>query len=393
MDPSIHWPAPTGLKEPLPALLASLDTIASALIPPTLPFLFCCLDHEERVIRERACGIIKSIFRGLRTKGALLRAFRPVYITAGQIEGWWRHFEYDTYIVLLATASCSGNGYAREQAVNVLAEARDAMAIRFLLFRLSDWVKEVRVAAERGIRKYMEPRFHLAFVKEMVEVERLLNVQRAPLGALYRDILFFIVDVNLTAALLRVADSGQSKRLLVRHYLRYKGMKPWERKLILTHSNCQVRLALLDYALALPDSERISIYRSLLKDRCTKVRQAVLEHCEDCPPLQLLIDRQIDDRSPAIRQLARQHVEQREIKRVYDRYPLRDEKMTWANGQAAFVLHVLTYHALGVFTSEDGEPLTADEVGKLFLHVYEVDLSPYTDFHSLRVSMPAQSVL
>src|SRR5882672_11397877 len=87
---------------------ASLDAMASRNTPAGFPFLFPYLLDPDRVLRERAAGMLISVFRGLRSKEALLRAFRPVHITVEQMEGWQHRFEGDTYYYLLAMASFSG---------------------------------------------------------------------------------------------------------------------------------------------------------------------------------------------------------------------------------------------------------------------------------------------
>jgi len=64
-----------------------------------------------------------------------------------------------------------------------------------------------------------------------------------------------------------------------------------------------------------------------------------------------------------------------------------DEKLPWESSQAAFVAYVL-YHATPGRPREGERRLTVDEVGELLLGIYDVDISPYPDFHSMRVAVP-----
>lgn len=67
-----------------------------------------------------------------------------------------------------------------------------------------------------------------------------------------------------------------------------------------------------------------------------------------------------------------------------------DEKIRWAGSQADFISLVEFFEATGGFKSKTGAA-TADEIGELFLKVIDLDLSPYPDFHTMRVSMSGSS--
>src|SRR5882757_7390938 len=68
-------------------------------------------------------------------------------------------------------------------------------------------------------------------------------------------------------------------------------------------------------------------------------------------------------------------------------FPPVDQKLPWDSTQGAFVSYVLA-NALPGFFRTVNRPLSIDEVGELFLKVYDVDISPYPDFHSMRVAVP-----
>jgi len=68
-------------------------------------------------------------------------------------------------------------------------------------------------------------------------------------------------------------------------------------------------------------------------------------------------------------------------------FPPTGEKLPWKQSQSDFVARARLYAFRGAF--KDGtRRLTVDEVGELFLKIYDVDLSPHPDFHAMRVAVP-----
>lgn len=67
-----------------------------------------------------------------------------------------------------------------------------------------------------------------------------------------------------------------------------------------------------------------------------------------------------------------------------------DEKIKWAGSQADFISLVDFFEAIRAFGSKKGLA-TTDEIGELFLKVIDIDLSPYPDFHTMRLSMTGSS--
>jgi hypothetical protein len=367
---------------------ASLDAMASSNTPAYFPILFPYLLDPDGAIRERAAGILISVFRGLRSKGALLRALRPVHITVEHMEAWQHLFEGDSYCYLLAMASFSGNGYARERAVVLLAGIGQPMAIRYLLLRAGDCVKEVRDAAYEAIHAYMKPEWRGAFIKELMQVRNLLAERRVRLLKLYCEIRVFITEERLTLAMLRLSADGRVRRLLVEDGLGQEGSTPRMLELIMNDRCYQVRMELVDYVLVWPAEIRITLYRRLLKDKCARVRRAVLADCDDCcDQLQKEIDDLLNDPSPSVRRLAMKYVRRQHEGGLRTFFPPLDQKLPWESTQAAFVAYVMS-NALPGFFRKGNRPLSLDELGELFLKVYDVDIWPYPDFHSLRVAVP-----
>jgi hypothetical protein len=64
------------------------------------------------------------------------------------------------------------------------------------------------------------------------------------------------------------------------------------------------------------------------------------------------------------------------------------EKIHWDGSQADFITLVEFFEATGAFQS-DGELATVDDIGELFMNVIDIDISPFTDFHTMRISVAA----
>jgi hypothetical protein len=58
---------------------------------------------------------------------------------------------------VMAVAASHRSGYVRETAVSGLAASGDGRAIRHVLLRLNDWVKEIRRAARSAIEVFFQP--------------------------------------------------------------------------------------------------------------------------------------------------------------------------------------------------------------------------------------------
>ena len=68
-------------------------------------------------------------------------------------------------------------------------------------------------------------------------------------------------------------------------------------------------------------------------------------------------------------------------------FPPTGRKLPWRSSQSDFVAEARLYAFRGAF--KDGtRRLTVDEVGELLLKIYDVDLSPYPDFHAMRIAVP-----
>lgn len=67
-----------------------------------------------------------------------------------------------------------------------------------------------------------------------------------------------------------------------------------------------------------------------------------------------------------------------------------NEKIKWLGSQGDFISLVEFFEAIGGFKSAQGRA-TADELGELFLKVIDIDLAPYPDFHTMRLSVPGSA--
>ena len=63
-------------------------------------------------------------------------------------------------------------------------------------------------------------------------------------------------------------------------------------------------------------------------------------------------------------------------------FPSHDDKLPWPGTQADFIKIIDLCTAFNIFTFNDRRA-TTHEIAELFMNVFETDISPYPDFHSM----------
>lgn len=67
-----------------------------------------------------------------------------------------------------------------------------------------------------------------------------------------------------------------------------------------------------------------------------------------------------------------------------------NEKIKWLGSHGDFISLVEFFEAIGGFKSAQGRAM-ADELGELFLKVIDIDLTPYPDFHTMKMSVTSSA--
>lgn len=106
------------------------------------------------------------------------------HIRAKPVAQWLR-----VYPVVLKVATCSPNGYARERAVELLAETvNDGSELPFLLLRLNDWVPPIRFIAAKAVKARLTQEHDHAWVRCLGLLRRVQVGGRSDHGWLARPV-------------------------------------------------------------------------------------------------------------------------------------------------------------------------------------------------------------
>ncbi|UZJ63178.1 hypothetical protein OKW96_11675 [Sphingobacterium sp. KU25419] len=132
----------------------ALTKIADEGYPTLIYNLTEFLKDDNKEIRETACNTIIHLFKKIDTKKGYYGLLKHISISKSDIDFYKANFQKEQYIELLAISSLNGSGYIREKAVKNLSQVDDPRAIQFLIYRLADWVLQVRQSAQNGLYNY-----------------------------------------------------------------------------------------------------------------------------------------------------------------------------------------------------------------------------------------------
>jgi HEAT repeat protein len=161
--------------------IASLHEIGEAAEPFAIPYLMSFgLVRNKRVRAQARSTILRLVSRvpieslplldeSLRHSGAHLEDWYSVKPDA--IAGLGGSSDADQLYVALV--SCHRRGYVRAEALRALSGCPSATIIPFLLMRLVDWVREVRLEAEGAVRDKLNVAYGDSFVRSLGLIGRL----------------------------------------------------------------------------------------------------------------------------------------------------------------------------------------------------------------------------
>jgi hypothetical protein len=123
-------------------------------------------------------------------------------------------------IARLGEASLSPNGFVRERALDVMAQKASPEALPHILLRLSDWVPEVRQAAQVALKVVFPTLTVKMFVENRHLLDRLSRVIRVDMTAIQNDIKKELLHPSRAAELESGLFSNDvHERLFCYHYL------------------------------------------------------------------------------------------------------------------------------------------------------------------------------
>ena len=227
-------------------------------------------EHKNKRLREKTVKTIEVLFNKIKTKNDIYNSLRYCHILFKNLDTYQGIYKKKHLTPLLIIASMNKNGFVRERAIKGFNKHQNPKVIRYLLFRLGDWVEQVRKTAKTTLDDFLKLEYFEEFIEQLSTIEWLLKVNRVNLEVEYKKVLDFLTIDNLDY-LLQVFPKQKEKNrfLLARYILKEENIESQIIQVLLKDKNFLVR------KLVAKNIEKLytkDLKEALLKDKHNKVR-------------------------------------------------------------------------------------------------------------------------
>ena len=154
-------------------------------------YIFDLIYSKNTIIQKEISEIIIELLSLFKNKGDYYRTFKYCKINLSDFE-YIKTTRINFYPIFLSIASFNSNGFVREKSILELAKLDPNFSIKFILFRLGDWVPEVRLQAKVIFVKFLNIKNIKEVVKNLEYIELMLNVKRVNLQPIYNTAFKFL---------------------------------------------------------------------------------------------------------------------------------------------------------------------------------------------------------
>jgi hypothetical protein len=239
-----------------------------------LPGIFKCLRDDHAVIRNKAAEAFLFFWEKAGSQNIKETGFRSLPFDAGVLDYFRIDFDDNTYLSLIRIASVNRSGFVREKSVNELGRLRSRENLKFILFRLGDWVEQVRFTAITTLRTYLAPEYVRWWLGALPLIDQQLEVQRVDLAAIHEEIVQFILSHASMEDVNAIDDAARLR--YYRHFFRRRRIDESLAITIYGDSNFVIRLLVLTQSTALDRQFQQSLVCLALKDSATLVKMKAL---------------------------------------------------------------------------------------------------------------------
>jgi hypothetical protein len=295
-------------KENIAEKLQCLETIQKVGKPTTIYSLIDFLKSDNLLIQEKSAETILHLFAKLKSQNDYADSLKHLTIDINDLDLYRVDFDENTYLKLLAIASLNSSGYVREKAVKEIAQLKHMYGLKFILYRLSDWVLPVRKAATEAINSFLDPACIDQLLKELPNIDWLLNVKRVDLAETHSRILQFIFNQNSSEAFYnKIIHLDDKIRIsYCKNLFNYSKPGKEQIKKISKDKNFLIRLEVLKRLPAFDMTFQKDIIGYFLQDQSARIRVNALYATKPYNPG---FDKQINillsDESASVRELCR----------------------------------------------------------------------------------------
>lgn len=289
--------------------IAALHRLSEIGHPSIIYQLIPYLQHSSKQLSSAVLKTTQKLFVKLKGKKAYYASLKYCPITKEDIEYYRANFTPKECLLLLKISSLNGNGYVREQAVRLLGDSGEAEVLPFLIFRLADWVPEIRVSANQELEKFFLPHFLRDLLANLSLFHFLQKVERINLLASYQRLISF-ATVNHRLRTLEIFPTIKDKeRRLLAYEISLTLSSAHEINLLVNDKHFLIRLLALDHFDRSNEEQRLR----LLQDRSARVRQSALLCYKGSELFEKLLKGFVADTSGNIRQMARFYLKEQGI--------------------------------------------------------------------------------
>lgn len=280
----------------------ALNNILDLGLPSAISYLIPFLKDKNSEIKNLTCLAIVELFDKISSKKSFYETLKHSEISKSDIDFYKNYFSEKEYIILLAIASLNYNGYVREKAVKKLVETQNPLAIQFIIYRLADWVQNVREVASKGLVNYKKIEFIDGLIENFETLEWLRSVERTDLNSFYTGIKNFIIIQNKKHVLDNFKSYSDKTRIIVAKQLSdTNDVELNDLQILISDKHFIVR----NFALKKFNKLTKVQINQLLNDKSARVRYETLFKLKETPDFKEIALNFIADNSATIRNFSR----------------------------------------------------------------------------------------
>jgi len=295
-------------KENIVDKLQCFDTIQKLGTPNTIYSLIEFLRNDNILIQTKAAETILLLFGKLKSLNEYADILKYLPIKNEDLDFYKVDFDEKTYAGLLCIASLNSNGYVREKAVKELARLKNPEGLKFILFRLGDWVLAVRKATSEVIVSFLENTYIDDLLRQLPTIDWLLKVERVDLSEIHCRIIQFILSQEISDEFYVKINCLDEKTRYRFYKIFLSNTKPTKEQInkISHDKNFLVRLELIKHISVFETNIQKELIEAFLLDQFARVRlEALYASKRFTGKFDEQIIKLLSDESASVRELSR----------------------------------------------------------------------------------------
>jgi HEAT repeat protein len=289
-------------KDNVEEKLIALEKIAELGTPTTIHNLIPFLKDNSSEIQNKTCQVIILLFNKINTKKDFYDTLKHCSITKSDLDFYDQNFKKEEKLTLFSISSLNGNGYVREKALKMLSETENPKAIPFIVYRLADWVPNVRNIAIKALDNYKKEQYINNLVDNLSIFDWLQKVERIDLSSIYSNIMSFVLVENKNFVRKNFTKFTDKTRLIIAKQIsNSNNLEITDLKLFIADKHFLVRSFVIQHFDKLNQSE----INNLLNDKSARIRIQTLYQLNKRNDFSEIIYPFLFDNSATIREFAR----------------------------------------------------------------------------------------